>query len=145
MLPIYNSRMLCNQTERAAADTLGVSLHTWQKWEAGLLKMPIPILRLYRHLVGIEQIPFRSLRSSSNDEFSGFDKTNRYENMLRAIHAGKGKSSIGKLSEKTQLTFKQTRLTIYKLAKTGLIKPVGLGAHRLYTLTRNGLEALPKA
>jgi DNA-binding transcriptional regulator YiaG len=53
------SRTLAGQTQREAAATLSVSLRTWEDWERGINRMPSYALRLYRHLAGVERIPFR--------------------------------------------------------------------------------------
>ena len=53
------SRAKAGQTQREAAAALGVSLRTWEDWERGINAMPVYALRLYRHIVGVERIPFR--------------------------------------------------------------------------------------
>lgn len=52
------SRAKVGQTQAAAAATLGVARRTWQDWELGVAAMPPYALRLYRHLVGLERVPF---------------------------------------------------------------------------------------
>lgn len=54
------SRAKAGQTQRAAAELLGVSLRAWEDWERGINQMPAPMLRLYRHLAGVERIPFKA-------------------------------------------------------------------------------------
>ena len=54
------SRATAGQTQREAAESLGVSLRTWEEWESGRNPMPGAMLLLYRHLAGIERIPFKS-------------------------------------------------------------------------------------
>jgi len=54
------SRAQAGQTQEQAADMLGVSWRTWQDWERGVNAMPLSALRLYRHITGLERIPFRS-------------------------------------------------------------------------------------
>ena len=56
------SRMRAGHTQREAAALLGVALRTWENWEGGANVMPEPMLRLYRHLAGIERIPFKGAR-----------------------------------------------------------------------------------
>lgn len=55
------SRTRAEQTQEQAAEVLGVSKRTWQDWERGVNVMPAYALRLYRHVVGVERIPFRSV------------------------------------------------------------------------------------
>jgi hypothetical protein len=38
---------------------MDVHYRTWQDWEAGVAKMTPQLLKLYRHLAGLERIPFR--------------------------------------------------------------------------------------
>ena len=54
------SRMRAGHTQREAAAQLGVALRTWENWESGTNAMPEQMLRLYRHLAGIERIPYRA-------------------------------------------------------------------------------------
>jgi DNA-binding transcriptional regulator YiaG len=54
------SRAQTGQTQQQAADVLGVAMRTWQDWERGINAMPPYALRLYRHITGLERIPFRS-------------------------------------------------------------------------------------
>lgn len=53
------SRAQTGHTQQQAADVLGVSTRTWQDWERGVNAMPDYALRLYRHVTGLERIPFR--------------------------------------------------------------------------------------
>ena len=46
-------------TQREAANLLGVPLRTLEDWCRGIAHCPPPVLRLYRHLAGLERIPFR--------------------------------------------------------------------------------------
>lgn len=57
------SRERVQQTQAQAADVVGVSRRTWQDWERGVARMPEAMLKLYRHLVGLQRIPFKG-RSS---------------------------------------------------------------------------------
>lgn len=57
------SREQAGQTQREAAAVLAVHWRTWQNWETGVAAMPRPLLQLYRHLTGLERIPFRSRAS----------------------------------------------------------------------------------
>ena len=59
------SRELTGHTQEQAAALVGVSRRTWQDWERGINTMLPGVLRLYRHLAGIERIPYRALRKSS--------------------------------------------------------------------------------
>jgi DNA-binding XRE family transcriptional regulator len=54
------SRTAAGHTQAAAAALLGVAYRTWQDWEHGVAEMPAPLLRLYRHLAGVERIPFKA-------------------------------------------------------------------------------------
>ena len=53
------SRDLAGHTQAEAAALIEVAARTWQDWERGVARMPPAMLRLYRHLAGIERIPFR--------------------------------------------------------------------------------------
>lgn len=53
------SRERVKQTQAQAADVVGVSRRTWQDWERGVARMPEAMLKLYRHLVGLQRIPFK--------------------------------------------------------------------------------------
>jgi DNA-binding XRE family transcriptional regulator len=55
------SRMIAGHTQAQAAEMLGVHWRAWQNWELGARHMPEAMLKLYRHLAGIERIPFRSV------------------------------------------------------------------------------------
>lgn len=46
-------------TQKQAAELLGVARRTVQDWCRGVTPIPPAMLRLYRHLAGIERIPFR--------------------------------------------------------------------------------------
>ena len=52
------SRAQAGHTQREAAELLGVPYRTWQNWEGGITPIPAPMLRLYRHLAGLERIHF---------------------------------------------------------------------------------------
>lgn len=54
------SRTQAGQTQFEAAALIGVSKRTWQDWERGVNSMPPYALKLYRHLVGLERLPFRA-------------------------------------------------------------------------------------
>ena len=54
------SRTAAGQTQKQAAAVMGISYRTWQDWEHGIAPIQPATLRLYRHLAGIERIPFRS-------------------------------------------------------------------------------------
>ena len=57
------SREAAGQTQGEAALLLGVKARTWQDWEYGRSDIPAPLLRLYRHLAGLERIPFKGAKS----------------------------------------------------------------------------------
>ena len=54
------SREQAAQTKPAAAALVGVALRTWEDWESPRVAtcIPTPMLRLYRHLAGLERLPF---------------------------------------------------------------------------------------
>jgi len=56
------SRAAAGHTQSRAAQTISVATRTWQDWEAGVATMNPALLRLYRHLSGLERIPFRAAR-----------------------------------------------------------------------------------
>lgn len=58
------SRQRAGHTQTEAAELLGVAFRSWQDWESSKIHTPIPppMLRLYRHLAGIERIPFRHIK-----------------------------------------------------------------------------------
>lgn len=53
------SREQAGHTRRTMADLLGVSYRTVEAWESGQNPMPQAMLLLYRHLAGLERIPYR--------------------------------------------------------------------------------------
>lgn len=53
------SREQAGHTQHRAAELIGVARRTWQDWERNVAPIPSPMLRLYRHVAGIERIPFR--------------------------------------------------------------------------------------
>ncbi len=56
------SREQAGHTQEQAAELIDVARRTWQDWERGIAQMPAAMLRLYRHVAGIERIPFRKSR-----------------------------------------------------------------------------------
>lgn len=52
------SRDLAGHTQAQAAALIGVARRTFQDWERGIARMPPGLLRLYRHLAGLERIKF---------------------------------------------------------------------------------------
>jgi len=52
------SRLQARHTQQEAAQLLGVPKRTWQNWEGGITSIPAQMLLLYRHLAGIERIPY---------------------------------------------------------------------------------------
>jgi len=60
---IRAARLSLGLTQSEAAALLGVDRVTWARWEAGTRPMHPAWYRLWRHLAGIEKIPFRARRS----------------------------------------------------------------------------------
>jgi DNA-binding transcriptional regulator YiaG len=58
------SREAAGHTVLEAAAVLDVTYGTWQDWEHGVNPMSPMLLKLYRHLAGLERIPFRSVECS---------------------------------------------------------------------------------
>lgn len=59
MIDLRASIAAAGQTQREAAELLGVPLRTLEDWCRGIARCPETIIRLYRHLSGLERIPFR--------------------------------------------------------------------------------------
>lgn len=55
-----SSRTQAGHTREQMAKVLGVSARTVKAWERGENPMPAPMLAYYRHVAGLERIPFRS-------------------------------------------------------------------------------------
>jgi len=55
---IRAAREAAGDTQTAAAERISSTLRTWQDWERGIARMPPGLWRLYRHVAGIERIPF---------------------------------------------------------------------------------------
>lgn len=53
------SRTLAGHTQQQAAELVQVARRTWQDWEAGIAQMPPGLLRLYRHLAGLERLTWK--------------------------------------------------------------------------------------
>lgn len=62
------SRTKAGQTQVKAAASIGVAKRTWQDWEAGVSSMPPALLKLYRHLAGVERIPFAAVGYQRPDD-----------------------------------------------------------------------------
>ena len=58
MNPLRASILEAGQTQRAAAELIGVPLRTLEDWVNGISRCPPPVIRLYRHLAGLERIRF---------------------------------------------------------------------------------------
>jgi DNA-binding transcriptional regulator YiaG len=58
-------RLSVGLTQTQAAEMVSVKLRTWQEWEQGKTTMQPGLRRLFRHLAGIERIPFRKMLHSS--------------------------------------------------------------------------------
>lgn len=56
------SREQAGHTQEQAAKLIQVARRTWQDWERGIAQMPPSLLRLYRHLSGLERLPFGRAR-----------------------------------------------------------------------------------
>jgi DNA-binding XRE family transcriptional regulator len=56
------SRDQAGHTQEQAADLIQVARRTWQDWERGIAPIPPAMLLLYRHLAGLERIPFQRCR-----------------------------------------------------------------------------------
>lgn len=56
------SREQAGHTQEQAAELIDVARRTWQDWERSVAPIPQALLRLYRHLAGLERIPFRKSR-----------------------------------------------------------------------------------
>lgn len=56
---VREARTVAGLTQSAAAALIASTLRTWQDWEAGKATMNPALLMLFRHLAGIERIPFR--------------------------------------------------------------------------------------
>jgi len=54
------SREQAGHTQKDAAAVLDVSYRTWQDWERGIAPMPLHALKYYRHVTGLERIPFEA-------------------------------------------------------------------------------------
>ena len=57
---IREARTEAGLTQSAAAALITSTLRTWQDWEHGKRTMQPALWRLWRHVAGIEQIPFRA-------------------------------------------------------------------------------------
>ena len=62
------SREAAGHTQAHAAALLEVPLRTWENWEGGKATISPQLLRLYRHLAGLERIPFRSVEYDRPEE-----------------------------------------------------------------------------
>ena len=56
--PLRTAIEQAGQTQRAAAELIGVPLRTLEDWVNGISRCPPPVIRLYRHLAGLERIRF---------------------------------------------------------------------------------------
>lgn len=59
------SRHLAGHTQEQAGAVIGIARRTWQDYERGISPMPYMLLKLYRHLAGIERIPFKQITKQS--------------------------------------------------------------------------------
>lgn len=57
-MTLREQRSSVSMTQQQCAALLGVSRVTWARWEAGVSAMPPYALRLWRHLVGLERLPW---------------------------------------------------------------------------------------
>ena len=60
--PLRSAIEQSGQTQRAAAELIGVPLRTLEDWVNGICRCPTPVIRLYRHLAGLERIPYRKVK-----------------------------------------------------------------------------------
>lgn len=59
MTDLRSSIAAAGHTRRQAAATMGVSLSTVEAWLSGRNPMPPAMLAYYRHVAGLERLPFR--------------------------------------------------------------------------------------
>lgn len=59
---VFQARAGVGQTQAVSALVLGVSLRSWQDWEAGVRPMSPQLYALYMHMTGQVKIPFGSAR-----------------------------------------------------------------------------------
>jgi len=64
-LDLRADRLSLGLTQAQAAALLPVDRVTWTRWEAGTRPMHPAWYRLWRHLAGLEKIPFRPARIKS--------------------------------------------------------------------------------
>lgn len=55
------SREAAGHSRPQAAAVLGVSAAAWEKWERGERPMLPALLAYYRHVTGLERLPWRSI------------------------------------------------------------------------------------
>jgi DNA-binding transcriptional regulator YiaG len=56
---IRESRLAAGLTQSAAAALIYATTRTWEDWESGRRNMHPAMLRYFRHVAGVERIPFR--------------------------------------------------------------------------------------
>lgn len=56
---VRQARSDAGLTQTHAAALIGAAMRSWQDWEAGKSKMPAGLWLLFRHVAGLERIPFR--------------------------------------------------------------------------------------
>jgi len=64
---VRQARDAAGLTQTQAAALIGASLRSWQEWEQGKTKMHPGLWRLFRHLAGIERIPYRAAAVRGGD------------------------------------------------------------------------------
>lgn len=60
---VRSARLKCGLTQEAAAALIGLQRLAWARYEAGAREMQPALWVLWRHLAGIERIPFRRRHS----------------------------------------------------------------------------------
>ena len=73
MIPadLRTARQSLGLTQTEAAALLPVDRVTWARWESGSRPMHPAWYRLWRHMVGLERIPFRPAKRKSPDASPG--------------------------------------------------------------------------
>lgn len=56
---IRNAREAAGLTQAEAADLLGVTREAWARYEVGMREMVESAWRYWKHVAGLERIPFR--------------------------------------------------------------------------------------
>lgn len=62
---VRQARQAAGMTVQQAADTVHCRYRTWQDWEHGKNPIDVARYRLFRHLTGLERLPFGTIRPAS--------------------------------------------------------------------------------